>query len=44
MKAKPQKLGSASLIKKFTNVAPYQRVLCGSRMVFKSAEAGIRTE
>jgi hypothetical protein len=44
MKAKPQKPGFASLMKKFTNVDPYQCVLCGSRMVFNSAEAGIRAE
>ncbi|WWK02126.1 transposase [Erwinia aphidicola] len=44
MKAKPQKPGFASLMKKFTHVDPYQCVLCGSRMVFKSAEAGIRAE
>lgn len=44
MKAKPQKPGLASLMKKFTNVDPYQCVLCVSRMVFKSAEAGIRAE
>ncbi|CRY63403.1 Uncharacterised protein [Yersinia pekkanenii] len=44
MKKKPQKLGVASLMKQFTNVDPYQCVLCGSRMVFNSAEAGIRAE
>lgn len=44
MKKKPQKPGFASLMKQFTNVDPYQCVLCGSRMVFNSAEAGIRAE
>ncbi|MCP1064770.1 hypothetical protein M5G07_01295 [Serratia symbiotica] len=45
VKAKPQKPGFTLLMKKFTNVDPYQRVLCGSRMVLlKSAEAGIRAE
>ncbi|THD57005.1 IS91 family transposase, partial [Enterobacteriaceae bacterium ML5] len=34
----------ASLMKQFTNVDPYQCVLCGSRMVFSSAEAGVRAE
>lgn len=41
---KPQKLGFASLMKNFTHVDPYECVLCGSRMVFNSAEAGIRVE
>ena len=31
-------------MKQFTNADPYQCVLCGSRMVFNSAEAGIRAE
>lgn len=44
MKAKTQKPGFAPLMKKFINVDPHQCVLCGSRMVFKSAEAGIRAE
>lgn len=44
MKTKPQKPGFASLMKTFTSVDPYQCVLCGSRMVFNSAEAGIRAE
>lgn len=44
VKAKPQKPGFASLMKQFTNVDPYQCVLCGNRMVFDSAEAGIRAE
>ena len=44
MKAKPQKPGFASLMKQFTNVDPYQCVLCCSQMVFNSAEAGIRAE
>lgn len=44
VKAKPQKPGFASLMKQFTNVDPYQCVLCGNRMVFNSAEAGIRAE
>ncbi len=29
-------------MKLFTNVDPYQCVLCGSRMVFNCAEAGLR--
>lgn len=44
IKDKPQKPGFASLMKQFTNVASYQCVLCGGRMVFNSAEAGIRAE
>ncbi|WP_230480613.1 IS91 family transposase [Providencia alcalifaciens] len=44
VKAKPQKPGFASLMKQFTNVDPYQCVLCGSRMVFNCAEAGLRAE
>ena len=44
MKEKTQKPGFASLMKKFTNVDPYQCVLCGSRIVFSSVEAGIRAE
>lgn len=44
MKKKPPKPGFASLMKQFTNVDPHQCVLCGSRMVFNSAEAGIRAE
>lgn len=44
VKAKPQKPGFASLMKQFTNVDPYQCVLCGNRMVFNSAEAGILAE
>ncbi|AVX40587.1 IS91 family transposase [Yersinia massiliensis] len=44
MKKKPQKPGFASLMKQFTNVDPYQCVLCGNWMVFNSAEAGIRAE
>ncbi|HEY3986017.1 MAG TPA: hypothetical protein VGM55_18960 [Cedecea sp.] len=31
-------------MKQFTNVDPYQCVLCGSRMVFSGAEAGVRAE
>ncbi|MFA3762374.1 hypothetical protein V1951_22205 [Yersinia sp. 2544 StPb PI] len=31
-------------MKQFTNVDPYQCVLCDSRMVFNSAWAGIRAE
>ncbi|MGJ3355922.1 transposase [Providencia sp. Je.9.19] len=42
IKDKPQKPNFASLMKQFTNVDPYQCVLCGSRMVFNSAEAGLR--
>lgn len=44
VKAKPQKPGFASLMKQFTNVDSYQCVLCGSRMVFNCAEAGLRAE
>ncbi|MCG3472047.1 hypothetical protein L7750_17145 [Xenorhabdus bovienii] len=44
VKEKPQKPGFASLMKQFTRVDPYQCVLCGSRMFFNSAEAGIRAE
>lgn len=44
VKNKPQKPGFASLMKQFTNVDPYQCVLCGSRMVFNCAEAGFRAE
>jgi hypothetical protein len=43
-KTKPSKPGYASLMKKFTKVDPYQCVLCGSRMVFSSAEAGSQAE
>lgn len=41
MKKKPQKPGFALLMKQFTNVDPYLCVLCGSRIVFNSEEAGI---
>ena len=44
VKTKPAKPGYASLMKQFTNVDPYQCVLCGSRMVFSGAEAGVRAE
>lgn len=44
VKTKLAKPGYASLMKQFTNVDPYQCVLCGSRMVFSSAEAGVRAE
>jgi hypothetical protein len=44
MKKKPQKPGFASLMKQFTHVDPYQCVLCGSRVVFNSAESDIRAE
>ncbi|MCS4320823.1 hypothetical protein M2407_005197 [Serratia sp. BIGb0234] len=44
VKTKPAKPGYASLMKQFTNVDPYQCVLCGSRMVFSSAEAGVRAK
>ncbi|MGF7484019.1 hypothetical protein AABS66_21445 [Providencia sp. SP181] len=44
VKDKPQKPGFAPLMKQFTNVETYQCVLCGSRMVFNSAEAGFRAE
>lgn len=44
VKGKPPKPGFASLMKQFTRTDPYQCVLCGGRMVFNSAEAGIRAE
>ena len=44
VKLKPAKLGYAVLMKQFTNVAPYQCVLCSNRMVFSSAEVGSRAE
>ncbi len=43
-KEKPPKPGFASLMKQFTRIDPYQCVLCGSRMVFNCAEAGIRAD
>lgn len=43
-KEKPPKPGFASLMKQFTRTDPYQCVLCGGRMVFNRAEAGIRAE
>lgn len=44
VKTKLAKPGYASLMKQFTNVDPYQCVLCGSRMVFSSVETGVRAE
>ena len=44
VKTKPTKPGYAALMKQFTNVDPYQCVLCGARMVFSSAEVGSRAE
>ena len=44
VKTKPAKPGYASLMKQFTHVDPYQCVLCGDRMVFSSAEVGLRAE
>lgn len=44
VKEKPPKPGFASLMKQFIRTHPYQCVLCGSRMVFNRAEAGIRAE
>jgi len=44
VKTKPTKPGYATLMKQFTNVDPYQCVLCGDRMVFSSAEVGSRAE
>jgi hypothetical protein len=44
MKARPQKPGFASLMKKFTHVGPYPCVLCRNRMAFNIAEADIRGE
>ncbi len=43
-KEKPPKPGFASLMKQFTRIDPYQCVLCGGRMVFNCAEAGIRAD
>ncbi|WP_339053442.1 IS91 family transposase [Arsenophonus endosymbiont of Crataerina pallida] len=44
VKKKPHKPGFASLMKHFTNVDPYQCILCGSRMIFNSVQVGIRAE
>jgi hypothetical protein len=44
VKTKPARPGYASLMKQFTNVDPYQCVLCSSRMVFSGTEAGVRAE
>lgn len=44
VKAKPPKPSFASLMKQFTRTDSYQCVLCGGRMVFNSAETGIRAE
>lgn len=44
VKEKPPKPGFSPLMKQFTRTDPYQCVLCGGRMVFNSAEAGIRAE
>ncbi|ECH8735051.1 transposase, partial [Salmonella enterica subsp. enterica] len=44
VKPKPAKPGYAVLMKQFTNVDPYQCVLCGARMAFSSAEVGSRAE
>lgn len=44
VKEKPPKPGFASLMNQFTRTDPYQCVLCGGRMVFNNAEAGIRAE
>lgn len=43
-KKKPRKPGFASLMKGFTNVDPYECILCGGRLVFESVEAGYRAE
>ncbi|HGY3149626.1 TPA: IS91 family transposase [Morganella morganii] len=44
VKEKLPKPGFASLMKQFTRTDPYRCVLCGGRMVFNNAEAGIRAE
>lgn len=44
VKDKPHKPGFASLMKQFTNMGPYQYVLCGAQIIFNSTEAGIRAE
>ena len=44
LKEKPPKPGFASLMKQFTRTDPYQCVLCSGKMVFNSAETGIRAE
>lgn len=44
VRTKPAKPGYAALMKQFTNVDPYQCILCGDRMVFSSAEVGLRAE
>jgi hypothetical protein len=43
-KEKPPKPGFASLMKQFNRIDPYQCVLCGGKMVFNCAEAGIRAD
>ena len=44
VKEKAPKVSFASLMKQFTRTDPYQYVLCGGKMVFNSAKAGIRAE
>ena len=44
VKTKPARPGYAALMKQFTNVDPYQCVLCGARRVFSRAEVGSRAE
>ena len=43
-KKRPAKPGFAAQMKQFTNVDPYQCILCGNRMIFTHAEAGFRPE
>lgn len=38
---KPEKPGYASMMKRFTGVDPYECILCGSRLRFTGAEAGV---
>lgn len=44
VKIKPAKPGFSAQMKQFTNVDPYQCILCGNRMIFTHAEAGLRPE
>ncbi|WNN54740.1 transposase (plasmid) [Hafnia alvei] len=41
VKTKPTKPGYATLMKQFTNVDPYQCMLCGDRMVFSTRAEGL---
>lgn len=42
VKKKPEKPGFAALMKQFTNVDPYRCILCGDRLRFSGAVAGMR--